>query len=322
MDSKPLKVLIVGCGNIAGKFDEVPNNNEYPITHAGAFTEDNRYEIIGCVEPNKKRRHDFTDKWNIPRNFEQFKNIQMDVDIVSICSPSNCHYEDIKSAIQLKPKLIFCEKPITTSISQSKEVVEICNKFNIDLCINYSRRWDHQIHKLKKDIKALKRGPLRSITGFYNKGLLNNGSHIIDLLTYLLDDLKVIDAGMPINDYFDDDPSVPVWLEDNKHIPIFLNCGHSKDFSFFELQFIFEKGVLTMEDGGMKWRERKVISSALYDGYKVLDKGMWVSGDYNKSMKNALDNIWDKINMDTMLASNGVTALKTQKICSQILNKI
>lgn len=324
MNSNVVNVLIIGCGNIAGKFDEL-STNKHPITHAGAYKNDSRFKLAACIDPDKLRRNEFMHKWDIPLGYKKINDIDIrnnKIDIISICSPTRCHYEDIKSAIKLRPKLIFCEKPLTSSILHTNEILDLCKKQNIHLCINYSRRWDLDIQDLKKEIINETRGALRSINGCYNKGLLNNGSHMLDLLVYLFDDLKIIHVGTPINDYFDDDPSIPVWLQTKTGSQILLNCSNASDFSFFELQFIFETGTLTMEDGGLLWRERKIVSSKLFSGYDVLDGGKYIDGNYDKSMELALDDIWNAIKDGNIVVSNGITALKTQAICEEIIEKI
>ena len=43
---------------------------------------------------------------------------------------------------------------------------------------------------------------------------------------------------------------------------------------------------------------------------------------YDKSMELALDDIWNAIKDGNIVVSNGITALKTQAICEEIIEKI
>lgn len=321
MNINPLKVLIVGCGNIAGKFDESIAPNDFPMTHAGAFFRDKRFNLAGCIEPNLDRRKEFSKKWNILKSFESFirmPNLEGEFDIISICSPTACHGDDVKNALSLKPKLIFCEKPVTISADQTKKISDMCQDAGVLLCINYSRRWDPDIHKLKSIIENKLLGKLRSVSGVYNKGLLNNGSHMIDLLNFLFGKVDIVKTGKSIKDYSENDPSVPVWLIDKNGLQINLSCGNANDFSIFEIQFIFEAGILTMEDGGLSWRERNVIPSTIYNGFNILNDGIYRDGRYNQSMTLAINNIWDAINNNTKLFSDGNSALESHVICDKI----
>lgn len=119
----PLSALIVGCGNIAGGFDSNRTAAEFPYTHAGAYSRDGRFVLAACVEPDEKRREDFADTWGVPEQFrsiEEASSAGAQFDVVSICSPTPSHAQDVESALRLKPKLIFCEKPVTLSLRKLK----------------------------------------------------------------------------------------------------------------------------------------------------------------------------------------------------------
>ena len=53
MNKNFFKTLIVGCGDIAGGFDL--NRYGPPLTHIGAYKYHGKFDIIGCVDPNKKK---------------------------------------------------------------------------------------------------------------------------------------------------------------------------------------------------------------------------------------------------------------------------
>ncbi|MEY3788586.1 MAG: hypothetical protein RIQ94_146 [Pseudomonadota bacterium] len=321
MNSQRLRVLIVGCGNIAGVFDQDRIRTNLPFTHTGAYSHDERFNLIACVEPDDKRRTEFMAAWDIPTGFgtiDEILDSGYHFDVISICSPTTCHAHDLEIALRLKPKLIFCEKPVTTSLTETEKFVEECHKNNILLAINYSRRFDPDIVKLQNDIQAGHWGQLRSVLGCYNKGILNNGSHMIDLLHLLVGPMLLIKAGKPIHDFFSNDPSVPLWLEGPEGLAIHLACGNATDYAIFELQFVFSKGVIVMEEGGLFWRERRVIDSSTFKGYRVLNEGVRRLGEYPRTMLQALDNIYGAITKSEPLASTGESALLAQRMCQNI----
>lgn len=321
MTYEPLAVLIVGCGNIAGVFDQSRREVDCPLTHAGAYSRDNRFEIVACVEPDNDCRINFMDFWSIPNGFRKIDDVlgsDLHFDVISICSPTVCHSHDLDVSLHLHPKLIFCEKPATASIEDTKRCVDVFHLHNILLGVNHSRRFDPDISILQANMLEGKWGELRSVIGCYNKGILNNGSHMIDLLHLLVGPMRVVKVGKPVEDFFQDDPTVPVWLKNEQGIPIQLSCAHAADYAVFELQFIFSRGILTMEDGGLYWRERQIIDSDIYKGYRVLSEGVRRAGQYPRAMMQAVDNIYDAITKGTQLASTGETALQAQQMCEKI----
>lgn len=317
----PLRVLIVGCGNIAGAFDAGRPVREFPYTHAGAYTRDGRFRLTACVEPDKARRKTFMDAWDIPIGFQSLKEVLDSTgqfDVVSICSPTPCHAHDLDMVLRLKPKLIFCEKPVTASVAETERLALECSKANIALGVNHTRRWAPDISQLQADMQAGQWGQLRSVVGLYNKGILNNGSHMLDLLLLLVGPMDIVKVGKPIHDCFPNDPTIPVWLEGPRGVPVHLVCGHAKDYAVFELQLIFSHGVLTMEEGGMFWRERHALDSEIFKGYRMLEEGVRRAGGYPRAMLRAVDNIFHAVNQGDLLASTGESALAAQRICEQI----
>ena len=262
--------------------------------------------------------------WGVPTGFRTIEEAVKSghrFDVISICSPTTCHEHDLEIAVGLKPKLIFCEKPLTTSLMGTERLVEECGKGNVLLAVNYSRRFDPDVWKLKVDMQRGHWGRTRSISGCYNKGILNNGSHMLDLVSLLVGPLKLVAVGKPIYDFFPDDPAIPVWLEGADAVPIQIVCGHAEDYAIFELQLLFSQGALTMEEGGLFWRERRVVDSAVFKGYRVLDDGMRRPGQYSKSMLRAVANIHEAITEGKPLASTGESALMAQRLCEQISHR-
>jgi hypothetical protein len=76
--------------------------------------------------------------------------------------------------------------------------------------------------------------------------------------------------------------------------------------------------MVAMEDGGAGWRVRRIIGSAHFKGYAVLDAGRRTAGEYHASTLAAVGNIHDALTRNAELASSGETALAAQRLCEQI----
>jgi predicted dehydrogenase len=164
-------------------------------------------------------------------------------------------------------------------------------------------------------------GAVRTSVGLYNKGVLNNGSHMIDLLHHLIGPVGLVATGAPIWDGLPDDPSVPAVLSGPNGISIHLVCGDARDFALFELQIVTDAGVLAMEEGGLAWRVRRPIESPNFRGYRSLDSGRSHSGGYASAMLEAAANIYEALTSGAELASTGRSALAAQQICELIKEK-
>ncbi len=275
------------------------------------------------MEPDTRKRNDFMDAWAVPDGYGAIAELAdrgARFDVVSICSPTHSHAAGLEVALELMPKIVFCEKPVATQLSQVEKFAALYADAGIVLAVNYNRRWDARIRQLRQDMLAGTWGKLRSVSAVYNKGVLNNGSHMLDLLNFLVGPLQVVKVGEPINDFFPDDPTIPAWLIGPDGVSVHMACGHAEDYAIFELQLVFSGGVLTMEDGGLFWRERRVVESDVFKGYRVLDGGVRCAGGDGQSMCGAVDNIYRAIMRGDPMASTVESALVAQRLCEQIRN--
>jgi predicted dehydrogenase len=322
-DSNILSVLIIGCGNIAGDLDSNKLDlDQAPLTHAGAYTANQHFFVKACVDISQEKSERFARRWGIPNAYtsvDQAIQAGIDYDVISICSPTGCHYEDLITCLSLSPKLVFCEKPVTGTVKDTLKIKAAYGQAGVLLAVNYLRRWDERIISLKKEIETNERGALRSIVGYYNKGISNNGSHLLDLLGFLVGDMVIKHVGHADYDFFQDDPSVCVTLEAEPLVPVLLVPGaKASDYSIFEIQLVFDNCMLLMLDGGLRWVERFAGESEVFDGYRVLDSGMEYQGGYLAAMSHAVDNIWRALIKGDLLNSTIDTALVAHTLCEQI----
>lgn len=319
--SDPLRVLIVGCGKIAGGFDAARPDGAPPLTHAGAYRATRHYQLAGCVDPDEARRLDFMRRWDVAEGYADLDAAlsYQSYDVVSICSPTEAHGADLRAVLASRPKAVFCEKPVTSDAASTAKLVTEYEAAGIPLAINHTRRWDPAVTAVGEALAKGEWGRVRSVIGIYSKGVLNNGSHLVDLIHLLLGEVRVVSVGEPIRDFWEDDPSVPALLTTGDGIAVHLACGNAADFALFELHLVLERGVLSMEEGGMAWRERKVHASPVFSGYRTVGEGNHLDGGYEGAMLRAVENIHAAVIVGAPLVSTGRSALAAQAICEALM---
>ena len=108
-------------------------------------------------------------------------------EFIIISTPSNTHLKIVNEVLKYKSvKLILCEKPLDIDYKKSLKITNKCDQNNINLFVNYIRRCDPGILKLKdlilqNEIKAPFIG-----NAFYTDGLINNASHLLNLFEFIL----------------------------------------------------------------------------------------------------------------------------------------
>jgi predicted dehydrogenase len=321
MDRKSFKVLVIGCGNMAGGYDLLQPDEALPLGHAKAFRQHKGFDLTACIDPNSEQRQAFQSRWQVPHGFASWQDLPHKAgafDVISICSPTVVHAGDIKAALAFKPRLIFCEKPVSMHVTQTQQAVKNCADSQVLLAVNHARRWSPEVLKLKQQLDQGHWGALRSVSAVYNKGMLNNGCHMMDLLLNLFGSLRITHVGQAVFDHFDLDPSVDACLQTADGVPIQLNVAHAHDYALFEMQIVTEKGVIAMEDGGACWRFRAAEPSTQLPGYNFLNHGEWLAPPGSPMLRNAVANLHDALTQGAALACTGSHALQAQSLCEQI----
>lgn len=316
------RVLIVGCGNIAGGFDMARPADAAPLTHAGAFAGHPGFQVTACIDPDATRRQAFAAHWQIARQAASFDALAADagtVDVVSICSPTALHHAHLEAALRLQPRVIFCEKPLTTSQAESARWVAACREAGVALVVNYTRRWDPAVDALVAELRQGRWGALRSVVGHYNKGILNNGGHLVDLLLRLVGPMELVATLGCNHDFWPDDPTVAALLRSAHGVPVYLNPADARDYAFFELELVCANGVVRMQSGGMRWQVREATASAQFKGYKTLGEAQDHEGLYPQAMSRAVADIHRHLCDGQPLTSTGDEALAVQRLCQCIL---
>jgi myo-inositol 2-dehydrogenase/D-chiro-inositol 1-dehydrogenase len=85
-----------------------------------------------------------------------------DVDGVLICTPSDQHADQIKLAI-MAGKAVFCEKPISTDLDMTRQVLEVVNQHQGCLMLGFQRRFDSHFMALKAKLSEEAVGSLEQL---------------------------------------------------------------------------------------------------------------------------------------------------------------
>ena len=316
------KVLIVGCGNIAGGYEDGRSKHEPSLTHAAAISKRNDIEIIACIDPDIDLAREFAERWQVGSFYSDTDQLKpLKADVVCICSPTASHYENILTSFRFQPSVIFCEKPITDSYAKSQEIVEACRVKGIQLVANYSRHWDQVLAELVAEINEGMFGRIYNVIAHYNRGILNNGSHMLEIILRLFPELTIRDVRPTVNNSLANDIDCDVSLISKEGISVNLHCIDSTVYNIFELRFFTEKGEIMMRDGGQKWSIRSPVSNSLFNGFMCLGNEEYRNGGYASVMDAAWSDIVNLIQGAEENLNYMSRILQVQQLCEAIKGK-
>ena len=188
---KKMNCLIIGLGEIGfGSNKNILKN----LSHAHSINSIKDFKLIGGIDKNKKTREEFKNIYKVPvyQNLKQLpKNLKIDIVIISVWTKD--HFKLINEfSKNFYSKILLVEKPFCSNFIQAKKIKEILIKKKIQCFINYPRRLVSNFIKIKNIIKNQRCKVNVKIDG----GLINNGSHFIDLMNYFFKgECKIVKLG-------------------------------------------------------------------------------------------------------------------------------
>lgn len=312
-------VLIVGCGKIAGGYDEGRSTADYALSHAGAYRKLPSVRLAACLDPDTAARQHFAHQWSVDQQYGSFSEIPQDTNfsVISICAPTWAHAESVSQCLRFKPHTIFLEKPIALSVAEAKKLIGQCQAQQVSLVVNYSRRWDHALADVIASVREGRYGPLRKVVGYYTRGLLNNGSHMLEIFLRLLGTLQVSYAEISGTGAGDQDPDIDAVLISEDGIPVHLISTPAEDFARFELEIQTAGAEIRMLDGGLRWDIRRVQDHPQFAGYRKLGMAEPMTGQYLPVMEQAVSQVVGMSGKDADYSS-ALDALAVQVLCETI----
>lgn len=233
--------LIIGCGKMGCFFDS-PGSADIS-THAHALSKLG-YEL-SFYDQSSESAQKAAQLWS-GEVVELFTNKKYDVGVLSISTVA--HYETLSKLPAENFETLVVEKPFC----ETKELAqEIFKKFNQKtIFINYSRLYLKEYQALKLKIEKGLFGECSRFVGQYSRGMLNNGSHLISLLKFLLNlsDMKVIVNNQSI-ERVSGFTNYDVYLKNDNLSGSVIGIDDS-NFSFWECTLFFEKAVIKISDFG------------------------------------------------------------------------
>lgn len=310
------RVLIVGAGRIGALFDTP--NDALILSHAHACSVCDHIENYAFCDVDPDALKKACVRWNV-EGFGSLSDAmcKFKPDIIIVCAPDKYHYVTLKELIRWKPRLVICEKPLTHDLTLTSEIVGLYDQNKIPLQVNFSRRFDTFVQKVRTEIREGKYGNVFNASCVYTKGILHNGSHAIDLLRFLLGKIDQIVVHSHFIDYDQNDRISDCWFKQELCPSTHLIAARENSYSIFEYDFVFEKGRLRFDNFGFRYHFSAVQNDPLFSGYSALTEPVTGNTGLATALSNCLQNGLEFLSGGSLICP-GVDALKTQEVCYKI----
>ncbi len=279
-------VAIIGCGQIGAMWD-APDSQGPFLTHAGAFAHHPQAELLAFCDSDAARAEAARARWShVAPQAQAFADVAQMMDalqgraqIVVLAAASQARAALLGPILEAKPRLLVIEKPLATTLAESRTMVQRLAAHGQTVLVNYSRHWDSALQALLREIHAGRWGRVQRLQGWYGKGISNNGSHMIDLARQLLQArvsaVRAAPALLPAAeaDWSEGrDPALDAQLRLQNargEWQLDMLATDQRHFTCFALNIMLEGGCIEISQGGRAISVREVINDPDYSSYRI-----------------------------------------------------
>lgn len=197
-----VKIGIIGCGRIAQR-------------HAHHILNTQGLQLMAVCDIIQERANQLADTYMV-RSYNEVQQLlekETDVDLISVCTPNGLHATHSILALQAG-KHVLCEKPMAINVQDCGLMVHAAERANKRLFVVKQNRFNPPVIAVKQLLEEGRLGRIYSLqlNCFWNRNknyyadswkgtlaldggtLYTQFSHFIDLLYYLIGDVKNLEA--------------------------------------------------------------------------------------------------------------------------------
>jgi predicted dehydrogenase len=251
-----------------------------------------------------------------------------DLDVVSVCTPSFLHHEHVVDAARsaAAPDVVWCEKPIASSVSDAEAMIEACDETGTELLVNHSFRFTDKLQTLRTLVQEEGLlGEVHSVSSQFRMELLRNSTHLLDTLVYLLDaraervsgyisgENEAVESLGADRDVDDAAGGGFVVMDDGTFATV--DCTIPRADSSMTIQFVGSEGKLYMNNDDGEWRYWRLDEGEHVEEPLPGIEGAWTwDRDYRDAFANAAHHVRALLDGEASNASTGREALRSLEI--------
>jgi predicted dehydrogenase len=184
---------IIGLGRISSTIDDEVIGHPrvaLPYGHMACLREVPEIEVVAGADGYQEQRDAFAAKWGLDNLYSDFREMlaREQLDYVTIATPAKPRHDIFMACVEAGVKAIYAEKPISISLADADEMVSAAQAKGIVVGVGCTRRWDPYWVMIRKLIADGELGDLLQVNAMGAAGISHNGSHMIDLVRFLVDD--------------------------------------------------------------------------------------------------------------------------------------
>ncbi len=314
------RAALIGLGHIAWRFDDGDPGGSR-LTHAACYAANASTKIVGGCSTEKSDREAFERKTGVRCHTHVAELLEATrPDIVSICSPTALHRDHLQACLQREVSMVWLEKPAGSNWAEHGEMLDLvrAKEGKSKVLVNYQRRYTPSYQRLKRLYREQLLGCCRHIQVNYSRGLERNGSHMLDMLFYLMGEEVRYTLGSFELPGDDENVSFHLRVDDGPAVTV---IAHRLGYHCLDIILTCDEGRAAILQGGMETRVERKQEHELFPGfYRLLtaDNELLGPAGPGHSMEKALEDLIGAHTQGRDPASSLATTAPTQRLIHQV----
>jgi myo-inositol 2-dehydrogenase/D-chiro-inositol 1-dehydrogenase len=174
-----LKAAIIGCGGRARG-------------HAEAYVKVPGVRLAAVTDVDRERADGFATTYESTAYYDAAAMLeQVRPDIVSVVTRAKERCEVVELCAEHGVKAINAEKPMAITLEEADRMVAACERAGTTLTISHQMRYCPEFERGKEAIEGGEIGQVYFLRGVCYGNLMNQGTHVIDMLRWFMGDARV-----------------------------------------------------------------------------------------------------------------------------------
>jgi predicted dehydrogenase len=174
-----LKGAIIGCGGRARG-------------HAEAYLAVKGVQLDAVADLDRARADKFSETYGAPAYYDAVEMLEkVRPDIVSVVTRARDRCDVVRLCSEYGVKAVNAEKPMAITLEEADEMVAVCRKAGTYLTISHQMRYCPEFERGKEAIERGEIGEVYFLRGVCYGNLMNQGTHVIDMLRWFMADARV-----------------------------------------------------------------------------------------------------------------------------------
>lgn len=141
--------------------------------HSEAIRRLGHVDIVAVAALTAAEASGFAQSIGVDRSTGDYRELLADpaIEAVHVCTPNSLHFPVSKEALQAG-KAVLCEKPLSMSVAEAQEMVDLAAAKNLPNCVNHNLRFYPVVQHVRRMIEAGELGDILVVQGTYSQDWL------------------------------------------------------------------------------------------------------------------------------------------------------